>query len=840
LNSGVNIPGIGNLPSIAGCPVNGEWTLWVRDVASIGGLFPSATAGNLTNWQLQITEPGTGDYSHEVVSGPGTYGTSVLSGTSNSVAQSSISDLNVPGGNLSWTVRTTAPSGCFVDSEVTENITVIELPTVATVGAPQTICVNSTTLGLGANTPTVGTGVWSITGGGTGTFSDPTDPDATFSHSGGAGPVVLRWTITNPPCDASFAEVSISITPQTTPSDAGSPVTICSFPGESDLAGNTPVNGVGTWTQSGGPLTATIDDPNSPTSGISGLTGGGDYTFAWTINNAPCPNSVSFVTITVSEAPSWYLDQDGDTYGDPANSVLSCVQPVGYVANNVDDCPEVFGLVGSNCDANPLPNAFQFGQLDATCNCVPVATTESLVLIVQADDNPTEISYEITDPTNPLIVFCGGTVDAGAANQIDFFTCELVAGCYRLRVFDSGGDGISVGNDGGYVLRYTGVVNPLQDDKRVIDNALNFLDGSLSTMGNGPAGFCLPLGTVKPLYHLRDKLDFETGRYLVCEEDAAVSAVWVPNGADNVQSTNTGYEFWIFDPNGTYSYRRFRSHATSDGFGNVGSTRACHMKVNGWFASQHVPANVLMNVRIRTRVNGVYGPFGPTYRFKIDPIRAQCPLTKLNDYPGNEFESCNKTRAWGTSIIHARPVPGANRYQWRFRTVGEPLAPIIIRTSNNYFLQLNWPTNPLVPGKTYEVDVRASKDGGVNWCTDHVLPALVDPWGALCNLTIVASQAQGGGENLTLEGDNVDLSLFPNPNRGDEVWLNIDTIDEEVETISVDFYDMAGHRSVARIIPTQGASLNTVLELNGLAAGVYIVHITAGDKLYTERLVVTQ
>jgi hypothetical protein len=82
--------------------------------------------------------------------------------------------------------------------------------------------------------------------------------------------------------------------------------------------------------------------------------------------------------------------------------------------------------------------------------------------------------------------------------------------------------------------------------------------------------------------------------------------------------------------------------------------------------------------------------------------------------------------------------------------------------------------------------------------------------------------------------------MYPNPNRGDQVWLSIDVVDEGVQTISVDFFDLAGHRAVARTIPTQGNNLNSLLELNGLAAGVYIVHITAGDKVYTERLVVTQ
>jgi hypothetical protein len=55
----------------------------------------------------------------------------------------------------------------------------------------------------------------------------------------------------------------------------------------------------------------------------------------------------------------------------------------------------------------------------------------------------------------------------------------------------------------------------------------------------------------------------------------------------------------------------------------------------------------------------------------------------------------------------------------------------------------------------------------------------------------------------------------------------------------VDFFDLAGHRAVARVIPAQGDHLRTMLDLQGeLAAGVYIIHIVAGDQIYTERLVV--
>jgi hypothetical protein len=447
------------------------------------------------------------------------------------------------------------------------------------------------------------------------------------------------------------------------------------------------------------------------------------------------------------------------------------------------------------------------------------------------DGSSDEISWEIVDLSNTVV--CDGGSYPG--NITDPFTdfCTLPNGCYRLRVYDIEGDGFGVG--GGYQLRLAG---PDPQDIRMIDNLGNFTTGSLSAIGSGPFGgpsaFCVPIAeNPKPLYHLRDKLDFVNGTYLVCEEDAAVSAEWQVG-----TQTDDGYEFWLFDPNGSYSYRRFRNHATSDGFANVGAIRACHMRVNGWFASQHAPANVLLNVRIRTRVNGLNSPFGPAYRFKIDPARAACPLTMLNDFPGNQFESCNKTRNWGGSnLIHARPVSGANRYQWRFQNVNENLPPVI-RTNNTYFLPLNWTGNPLTPGQ-YSVDVRASKNGGASWCVDAVVPAL-DEWGTVCLLTIVSSQAQGGGENLALESTNMNLSLYPNPNRGDQVWLSIDMVDKGVETISVDFFDLAGHRAFARTIPTQGKNLNSLLELNGLAAGVYIVHITAGEKVYTERLVIAQ
>jgi hypothetical protein len=126
-----------------------------------------------------------------------------LVGTGNSIAVS-------PTSTTTYYAR--RENACGSSSCVTATVTVSGTAATATVGGPQTIESGGTTTALGANTPVPpATGQWSVVSGGTGTFSSNSDPSATFTHSGGVGPVILRWTVSSPPCPPASADVSITI-----------------------------------------------------------------------------------------------------------------------------------------------------------------------------------------------------------------------------------------------------------------------------------------------------------------------------------------------------------------------------------------------------------------------------------------------------------------------------------------------------------------------------------------------------------------------------------------------------------------------------------------------------
>ncbi|MDY0781715.1 hypothetical protein, partial [Tenacibaculum sp. IB213877] len=161
------------------------------------------------------------------------------------------------------TLRWTISNGSCTDSTDDVVLTNDALPTTAAAGTDQTQC-NTPGFTMAANTPTVGTGIWSIVSG-TATIADTSSPTTGVTVAAG-DTVTLRWTISNGSCTDSTDDVVLTNDALPTTAAAGADQTQCNTSGFT-MAANTPTVGTGLWSIVSG--TATIADTSSPTTGVT-------------------------------------------------------------------------------------------------------------------------------------------------------------------------------------------------------------------------------------------------------------------------------------------------------------------------------------------------------------------------------------------------------------------------------------------------------------------------------------------------------------------------------------------------------------------------------------------
>ncbi len=294
-------PGVFNysIPVVGACGgVSATGTITVIDAPTVAAAGPDQTGAGTcgtTSTTLAANTPTVGTGIWTIVAGVG--GTVVTPGSPTSV-------FNGVAGNtytLRWTVTNAPCPASFDEVDITFNLN----PTVASAGADQTgaATCGTTSTNLAANTPTVGTGTWTIVAGVGGTIVTPGSPTSVFNGVAG-NTYTLRWTITNAPCPASFDEVDITFNLNPMVAAAGADQTGAGTCGTTSttLAANTPTVGTGAWTIVAG-VGGTIVTPASPTSVFNGVAGN-TYTLRWTITNAPCPASFDEVDITFNLNPT--------------------------------------------------------------------------------------------------------------------------------------------------------------------------------------------------------------------------------------------------------------------------------------------------------------------------------------------------------------------------------------------------------------------------------------------------------------------------------------------------------------------------------------------------------
>jgi gliding motility-associated-like protein len=195
---------------------------------------------------------------------------------------------------LEWTISN---GSCAASSDQVQ-IQLFAAPSAASAGPDQTLC-NVTSATLAANTPAVGTGMWSIVSGAGGNVVTPASPTSTFTGTLGTS-YTLQWTITNGACASTQEQVVITFNePPTTP-DAGDDQQVCGT--STTLDGNSPIVGSGTWAIISG-VGGAIESPSSPTSNFTGVIGE-TYILEWSISNGTCPDVSDPVQVEMFGAPT--------------------------------------------------------------------------------------------------------------------------------------------------------------------------------------------------------------------------------------------------------------------------------------------------------------------------------------------------------------------------------------------------------------------------------------------------------------------------------------------------------------------------------------------------------
>ena len=394
----LNLTGVTNPVLAPGAPGAGQITFGNRSPLNFSGIECLPNFGG----SAQVTVTGGG----AICAGDAVLVTATLTGTA--PWNLSWSDGVVQNGVLSSPfVRIISTAGTYSVTSLSNPcgagttsgnavVTVSQPPTTATVGGAKTVCTGGTTAPLGGNTPASGTGQWSVASGGTGSFNPgATTPNATFTHATGTGPITLRWTISNPPCTASSADVTVVVNPKpatpvvTVPATvgAGSPNRTASVPNH---AGSTYAWAIGNGTITEGQGTSQIT--------FTAGTAGTPLTLSVTETNASgCASAAGNATVTVAPAG--------------AAVVFYTVAPCRVVdTRNTPDGP----LAGPSLQPG---HARTFSIPDSFCGIPVTARSISGNVTVTNSVSPGYLTLWPADETQPLASFINFSSGQTRANN---------------------------------------------------------------------------------------------------------------------------------------------------------------------------------------------------------------------------------------------------------------------------------------------------------------------------------------------------------------------------------------------------------------------------------------
>jgi hypothetical protein len=313
-----------------GCSDNDKVVISRNDFSISAGLNQEI-CGSSTGLSGENPSPGYGIWSVS-----GSPGVTIENPTDYQTAVNGIS--NDSENIFRWTVYR---NGCSAYDDVTITNTYIQ----AYAGADQSVCEGNAI--LAAQTPSAGSGIWTLSSGG-GTIEAPENPNSSVSGLP-LGQNVLRWTVRNKTCE-SYDVVIISN--DRVISSAGNDRSVCSS--RITLSADPPeTNAYGLWEVLAG--TAETETPSAYNTQVYNLQKGIN-TFRWTVYQGDCNSGGDEVSITNNSFEA-YAGEDQELpfriYNTTLNAELdndasggswSILSGGGFFTNPTDPQTEVSGM----------------------------------------------------------------------------------------------------------------------------------------------------------------------------------------------------------------------------------------------------------------------------------------------------------------------------------------------------------------------------------------------------------------------------------------------------------------------------------------------------------------
>ncbi|MBK8340471.1 MAG: T9SS type A sorting domain-containing protein [Flavobacteriales bacterium] len=436
-------------------------------------------------------------------------------------------------------------------------------------------------------------------------------------------------------------------------------------------------------------------------------------------------------------------------------------------------------------------------------------TGETMIVEITTDNDPSQLIWQIYDQGNQLVGVSPVYATPNITDPTTLCLSTLNGTCFNFFLFDFLGDGLSqTGNgSGSWRLRTTGGATLLGDDfDGTVDGTFSPTVSPLSGWYTNGHPFCLPAGPTEPLPSECGIFTNNLQSKVYCKALPGV----------------TNYQFQFLRPDEGYS----RQISVPRNWVKFGEMQTFPLQPGETY---------FCRVRADQAPFGNYSTdkYGTGCEMGIDPSLVP-GCTGLVDDIGAPAHSCGVIKVFGGSQkIWAQPVLGATQYRFRFQNglidpdgpnlPGAPALGTRIITVSSYALVLSWTNFTLVNGSTYDVTVEVLVAGQWSgYC------------GPVCQVEIdnTPGQSLRGMEAST----SSDLQVWPNPVRDGQVNVLIGGLTDDTQRITLDVFDIYGKRVMAFDKENSGSVFNTILDMDGIAAGVYMVSVTVNDRVYQQRV----